>query len=499
MSIGTEKTNMRPDLPELESVELRIPIFLALAPVVYLSVLEWAIYKAYSVLGKLLISDARTYYVLLICLPVFVIINLWVVWSLLFNEYYWKSDENGLTARAILRKRSIPWADVDKVIYDRNDLKLITTTKKITVGPLRNDDGLYLACSIWQHLKRHLKADDSDLPDGADSLWDKIPDTLPREMEWINPKPAKIIFNALISFVVTVGISIGTYSVPGYKGNEAFIMPAFFTISIGIICGSILWQQLITARQFHLDGDRFEAVRAYSAIQASFSDITRVVCEMSILTLSIRRKKVQIPYDASDESSQKIILALIRVLRAHGHLKTTPIPDELRNPRVMPPVPSWESIKLGLTKSERVLISGFCSFPAFAVLLNWVISPKRTHSEAFFGFGLAVLAVIAYQAIRSYQITIDSEKFVKSCLMWSRSINWTDVAEYQIVTPKQRGPRQRLLKDSNGKVLMDVSFGIGTWSDRVRFNNYLDSILADKIKGYDDKRDWLAQPWEPGS
>lgn len=428
-----------------------------------------------------------------------VILHLWTTRRFLFEEYYWKSDENGLTARSILRKRFIPWSDVIKTSFNR-DLQLITTTSKITIGPFKDYSGLYLACSIWQHLRRHWKADDSDLPEGADSLWDRIPATLPREMEWINSKRARIALNAFISIVVTVGFSVPFYYMPSSKGNDAFIMPVFMAIMIGLLCTSLLWNQIITARRLVLNGGNFEAVRAYNTIKVAFSDITRMVYLKPNLTISIHRKKIVLPFNSSDEYSQKMMLALIRALREHGHLIPTPIPDELRRPRKMPPIPGWESITLGLSKSECLLISGYFSFAGLGGLLKWFINPSdRVYWDVCITFGFFVLSILAYRTAKKYQISINSEKLRKSFLMWSKTIYWSDVAEYEIVAPRQGYSRQRLLKNSQGKILMDANISVGEWEERVRFFNYLDSILADKIKSYDDKRTWLAQPWEPES
>lgn len=495
--MDTEIASKRPDLPELESVEAKTSLPIIILPIMYVSFVEWIMYLAYSRLGKFLINDAIAQKFLLISLPLLVIINIWILRRLLFDEYYWKSDAHGLTAQSILRKRFIPWADVVSVISNVRELRLVTTHKKYTIGPMRDYNGFYLACSIWQHLRRHWKADDSDLPEGADFFWDNIPDTLPRNMEWINPKHAKIGLNVLVSLVITIGFSVPFYYISSSKGSEAFILPVSMGLSIGIICGCIIWHQIITVRRLILNGDHFEAIRVYDTIKASFSDVTKMVYEKPRLVLCIRRRKLVIPFNSTDENSQKLILAIIRVLREQNRLLPIPTPDELRKPRKMSTIPVWESLELGLSRSECSVFAGFFSFAGFGVLLKWI--RDITYWDVCLSFALFMLSILVYRAAKTYQITINSEKLVKSFLRWSRTVYWSDVEEYEIVAPKEGYSRQRLLKDSKGNIILNAEFGVGDWADRITFFKHLDSILADKIKGYDDKREWLAQPWEPGS
>lgn len=495
MNIGTEKTNIRPDLPELESVEARTPVFIVLIVLLLTSPLTYMTYWTYSNSDKLLSADLQLRLILGVAIAIFLLLSLWILYRFLFDHYYWKTDSNGLTVRSVVRRRFIPWSDVIQTTNTCSVLYL--SSGRLTIRKMHNRAQNLIICSIWQHLRRLGKVTDADLPEYADSFWDRIPDQLPREMEWINPKPARIVLNVIVSIAVIVSISVGFFFIPGYKDNEAWFMVIFAAISVGFICGLFILQQLITARRFHLNGGHFEAVKAYDTINASFSEITRAVFEIQNTTLCINKKKVRVPYNSSDENLQKLRLALIRVLREHGHLETTTISDDLRKSRIATIIPIKEPVELKLSRFKMFFWPSMCWLYALLFLLSLTSPNNNPAVSVGAAIGLVLLSIPIFLATRSFRLVIDSEGIARHCLNSHEVIKWTGVAEY-IIVPRVSYSPKRLLKNSQGKVLMEISPWVEGEEEK-RFFKHLDSILADKIIGYEDKRDWLAQPWEPGS
>lgn len=140
-----------------------------------------------------------------IVIPLIAIICLWL-WDyviaisfavaavLIVGLYQWlrscdiKIDAQGLAYRKLYRHRKILWADVEDACLipvdgGRSSLQ-ITDSKGVSNIPINSNRYPRTIASIWQHLRRHNKADNLVLPDYVLSMWAKIPDDIPDEMDY---------------------------------------------------------------------------------------------------------------------------------------------------------------------------------------------------------------------------------------------------------------------------------------------------------------------------
>lgn len=95
-------------------------------------------------------------------------------------------DDQGVLVRRLLCTRLLRWEDVVEVrigtfSYYWQQIAIKTSNGRQVIT--HYDDPRLQAC-IWQHLRKHGKADLIELSDEAESFWYEISDAIPQTMTW---------------------------------------------------------------------------------------------------------------------------------------------------------------------------------------------------------------------------------------------------------------------------------------------------------------------------
>ncbi|MEN6520742.1 MAG: hypothetical protein ABFD46_06270 [Armatimonadota bacterium] len=117
---------------------------------------------------------------------------------ILLEEQYIRSDSFGLTVKRALSKSFIPWSDVEDawIAQSPGGKPRLTLKHKGKVFSMSGTAtlNLGLAASIWQYLRQYGKAYNVHITESVRSLWNEIPKSVPKEMDW-KPVDAPAGFN----------------------------------------------------------------------------------------------------------------------------------------------------------------------------------------------------------------------------------------------------------------------------------------------------------------
>ena len=441
---------------------------------------------------------------------IIVALCVWLLLRLLSGDFCFTTDARGLTIRGLLRTRCIRWIEVKQAstrttFAGETLVRLVTNNGTVTVAP-RSPDRRHsedrIVASIWQHLRRHGKADGIELPLGALTFWDRIPDALPRAMDWTNPRPRKwrlIVAIGLVFFVVLPlaaiwhGMSEGNFVLPVLIGAMA---PGLITL-----LRLFLRDALLPARKFVLREGYFEAETARETVYVAWSDVTAARWEKDHLSIigGRPRKEVLLPYYSADDDAARLMLAVIRRLRTAGCPQAITIPDHLCRPvsagsahSVHHVVSSTEKAELRLALWERLVTAALVLLLSAPALIP---CEGRPHLMAAVGLGLAALCTLVVFAAGAYVMRADHAGVTKRFLWWHKHVTWQQVAKYEVIPRRAPGLPKRLLRDANGKVLMDVSAGVGTKQDQKQFSAFIEAMTAEALGDAGAHKLWLARPW----
>ncbi len=501
-----------PDLPALESAEvgvsaklmvIAIPfllIILMAAPLVYL---YW---RARPFFGDQFVQ--ATFAVALLAL-----LMLWVILRLLSGVFCWKTDAHGLTMRGPLHRRLVAWQDVEDATSEQGAgglyYRLRTNGGVVHVNVESQYDSPALYASIRQHLRRLGRAGDLQLPETALTFWDRIPDELPTTAHWTNPRPPKlwlpvVTILGVAGFVTWVLVAGGNWYMKGFM--------AIMGVGFMFIAWSVLRDNLRAARSVSLTDDHIEVQTARGAVILPWAEVTRVRWALSgdqgydglLITGRNRSDRVAIPHVLSDEDSGRLILAIIRRLRTAGMPQALSIPEELRaqvGPARIEPQASdsisfhGEPVEVRLTIRERVLIMLLPLLMSIGIFLG--NTPEGGMRSPYVSVPIAIgLLALVWLVSGTYVLRADSDGIQKRFLGLGRLIRWDDIAEYSICPVFEKAVRNhRVVKDSNGKVLMEFGVSFGDRKARDRFWAILDSRLTQSWVSAKPAEPWKARPW----
>lgn len=106
-----------------------------------------------------------------------------------------KTNADGLSYHRPYRDQTIKWTDIADARITTNkrcrNMVEIITNNRVVYLPINGDDHPRIIASIWQHLRRHDKAESFTLPDNVLSMWCKIPDDIPEEMDFTGKSQGK--------------------------------------------------------------------------------------------------------------------------------------------------------------------------------------------------------------------------------------------------------------------------------------------------------------------
>lgn len=486
----------RPDLPELESVSVGGGSYEALIKLIWLLIsigVGFAVMLVYVAIWLPLKSLWQNIYGVLLIGSISAL--LFALITALFTNWFdfsCKTDSQGITVRGILRKRFISWQDmqilkVKTVKSDKGTMNVLKVTGlQIPVTRLFGIDWEILAASIWQHLRKFGKADDSYLSPGARSLWMPIPGDVPMEMDWANPKapnwPVLLAAAIFVLFLVAIGWLL---SVNGWLDKS---VNSLFHMANGIIpvVYIAIRDRLMMARSVSIRADRFEAVTPRGRIDLPWSKIKNIHWDKNHSLIigastSAFGKVAVIPFLKNDPDSPRPMLSIIRRLRSSEQPMAIIIPEFLLTSDVITPAFANDDI----VEWRRVSRFATC----VAVFMNVFLIMIAIRIKSFFHniipepvipilFGILILynLLAIWRFSKTYKA--DANGITIGTVFNSRLIKWHEISRYSVKRSSFNNMYTRTLLDTSGRRLLTLNIAGGYSADADRFAAYLDMKLA---------------------
>jgi|GEM_PF-3396102 len=408
-------------------------------------------------------------------------------------DWQWTTDSAGVSVHMLFGKRQVAWSEITEASVKSGSSGRIyylrTASGRFGVADMRSSVGELIGASIYQHLRRFGKADESLLTPGARTLWMPIPREVPEEMDWHNPKPP----NWSIALAVTVVIAIAA-PIAFFLAKKIKLEPFWNALSHNgwlLIVGAykMLRERLIMAHIVAIRHDHIEMRTPRGLVFLPWTDIHYVHWDNTRKTLSLGRTTYTdvavIPYRQDWPDSAACILAIIRHLREAHHTPPVVIPSQL--------VGIMYSGKVGPVSAfgdgdSLTLRCGSLTFGApiallsvpLAVVAFWtVFSPSGWQGIRPLYLVLAALSevlaiTLIFASITTYRA--DASGLTASNLGRRKFIDWRDVASY-VVTPGSGPKSGRVLIGTMGEVLARLPYSRAA-ADSETFLAYLDARLA---------------------
>jgi hypothetical protein len=349
----------RTDLPALEAVQAdyrRGVIAGLVAAVSLLSLFDlmigsgYATYRRYGGDNPLVIASV---------IGLLPLLHAWVIFRLLTFASGWATDERGLTARSLVRRRFVAWSDVartetlvDSASKDAVSRRTFRLTARrgcwsfvLYCGDRLDEtrSGARLAASLWQHLRRRGLAEGMYLSPAVESLWDQIPDELPKVLTWSALSPPRwsghhTLLAVIAVFLLTSTVGLGIQAGDPFGHTLAWWAGGEWILVFGPIFIGLRQDWLRTARQCVVDDLALTAETRCGSVRIPWVAVADAHWRPSawdgrpglLITGQDGDRKVLAPYDGKDEASGRLILALIRALRGAGEPQAIIVPEALR-------------------------------------------------------------------------------------------------------------------------------------------------------------------------
>lgn len=315
--------NEYPDLPGLESVEFGEKFSSKNTFIVSLSIIFFMIsFLIYS-------SDPHALWNI-VTAAALLLISVLLIIPLRFRMFdsMWKTDSQGITAYGFLLKRRIEWHQVREAETRWGNMLIgerfiIKSADETIIVPVKD---AYLSASIWQHLRRVNKEVYFFSPE-VTALWKKIPEDVPHQMIWVNPRPPSwlaVILGTIILLVVRI------YLAPCIRETEN----PFFHYSVPILSVYIITafiRRLFIARRFTLSENHFEAEMLLRRVSLRWEELRQVKWDDNLTRVELRKSIISVvylPWFSWDEESTQLIQAIARNLRELPKPVQLPLPDD---------------------------------------------------------------------------------------------------------------------------------------------------------------------------
>lgn len=412
---------------------------------------------------------------------------LWVrKWDFVFG-----TDGEGLSARGLGHKTFVPWSEVTATSMERGtmggNIYVIGTPK----GAIRVRESVTppnpLVPSIWQHLRRLGKQDDTFLSPLMKSLWTPIPDAAPQEMDWHNPKAPTWSLSIALLFAVAAVVYAWTFK---DQMNSVRHSAGVFHLLFAVVASGFaaLVARLYTVSQCALRTDRFEGKTGVGRFSLAWADVTEATWRHSSLVIAGRgiRGRAVIPYDLKNDESVRAVLSAVRRLRLLDNIPPIPIPETiLATPllREMQGEPvAGESAEMAMPLGLRIMIlATSLVFAAFLFALSFHSSSLFSwskHSSLILRLVAVVDVIIAFFMFRPQTLRADTEGLTRKNGFSVKKVRWEQVTTYEIKQNKQLPEiAMHVLKDSTGRVLMQFSM-FGTKEQKEQFSAILNARLG---------------------
>ena len=339
----SDKTSMQaddlrdlPDLPALESVETTEtggwpvpPGLIALALVILTLVVPilWVYIQLRDYVG----AFGTILTALLVAFAVGVLVR--EAWSF----YHFRTNAEGLAMRGLLRKRFIPWYEIQSMIATQTRmgeavLRLTVRGAQIRVVP-RGFSGDFspgdrIVASVWQHLRRLGGTDRFPMPTCARGFWQDIPDDVPHDLDWGKPPSVGEKAAVIAPAAILAALIAALWVMAG--GTAVGAMACALVTLVYALCAryAILPQALGKAHSVKVRDDYLEVILFKDTVRIPWSDVISSALSRTSLrvTSSSPRRQVWIPLGIGNEGPERVVPALIRRLRTAGTPQALALP-----------------------------------------------------------------------------------------------------------------------------------------------------------------------------
>ncbi len=295
----------------------------------------------------------------------------------------------------------------------------------------------FVIASVCQHARRAGKADAITLPECALTLWDRIPDEVPRTLRWVNPRPPKPAL--LIAVICALGVAAIADVWFLFRANDGWAGVALLYIGMGVIgAAAILREALLAAVEFEMDDRRFQARTPRAKAYMEWTEVSFAQWTTGGLLIRGADRRDQVLLRPGNDND-KLVLAVIRRLREVGHhLLQIPQPLRAHQPADSANAPTAAEVRI--TRFETLALPGIILAVGGMLLAAAICDPRvKSIWPVLAAPGLAFCAVLAYAAGRSHAFCVDESGITKRFLWWRKSAQWEKVADYRVRPRKQGG------------------------------------------------------------
>ncbi len=328
LAMETDCTDF-PDLPGLESVESRGSGLLIAAA---FNMLMSGVFVAAIAHGFIVYREYLPRNALIMVWAVFALSG-WVVLRFLLDFWRFKTGGNGLTLRAVLRRRFVPWISVTEATMHGTRLRLRTTDGLVTV-PLRSlgdsQAAAALAASVWQHLRRLGRAEGMELTEEMRRIWQPVPESIPQEQDWEHriPRSCRMGQAAALIFFLVMLVASCWYAV-SLGGAYNIALGCVLTVCYAVLmCTMLAPEALRVAEEVRLREGYLEARTLRGWVYLPWTDVSGAGWTQRYLYVRSRsrRAEVWIRLVSGDRDSETLVLGTIRRLRTAGVPQPIPLP-----------------------------------------------------------------------------------------------------------------------------------------------------------------------------
>lgn len=410
----------------------------------------------------------------------------WFNWRL-------ETDSDGLTIWRLFSKRQVSWSQVTDASSVTGMSGNITYSLKTAAGTVAVSDPLQstsasLNLSVFHHLRKLGKLEAYQAPKATHTLLEPIPDNVPAEIDWHNPKPPNWSITAVVMICLVLAIPAVILIGRHFKALKdfGFLSHGGNAIVLGIV--ALFRERLIVAKNASVRQDGLEIRTGRRLLFLRWTEIGHAHWDAARKTFAIGRSKWSdvgaIPFRPSDPDSGLMILAIIRQLRAAHHNPPVAVPPVLLPLLALTPTPSAHSFRTGDEAVELrpirarmaiTMVSVIVIESVLFMVLPTLLPLPRLFVYALIASNVIILPVLVAHALRVYRA--DSEGVSLTSPIRRQTVNWREVAAY-IVQRSDSGITRRTLKDSSGGTLMSFAFIDGVRPETDRFTAFVDAQLA---------------------
>lgn len=490
---GTRIVKQLPDLPFLESVEISLPHWPAYAAIF---IVVTFIFPIISLFRRCYPMESNLLFGFIFGLVVSGGLIVWILYRLLCSTYYWKTDTSGLTTSSLTKRKFTRWQDVE-------------ASPRVPDTDSHSSRMEILEASIFQHLRRHGKQDLLPIKEQALSLWDTIPDDLPTDLEWENPRRVQrtILYATTVCItLVTLGLGFTTIRIFHGRHSDTAFLAVMTIVYAFVIWFGIVHQNRLQSIRASLRGEVLEIQTVSRSITLKASDLSSAWWgEPGMLHLkTVDKVHLLIPLDSIYDKSSMMVLGIIRWLRTADNPIAISIPDILRSTKYNPVKSTdgdhsirTDTVNIGLSTADRMIFLGMGAFLGIASLaVIFKLMPPPKIAAAITVIVSIIFCVAIWWATGTIATTANSEGITETFLWRKKLVKWSDIANYTFGFRGGSGIQYQSLRHilwaSNGKQLLTLWGGSSQWEELLRvLHTEISRVLPQDVLS----KPWKSRPW----